>query len=373
MTNITPIRMPKWGLAMQEGTVVHWWKEPGQAISEGEDLVDIETPKITNVFESPQSGVLRRITAQVGETLPVGALLGVMADETVPDSEIDSFIADFQANFVPGEAEAEGQGMLQLSTLEIDGRSIRVGRAGTGDAAPIVLVHGYSGDLNNWLFNIEALAARAPVIAIDLPGHGESSKDAGDGSLGFLADCTFKVLNTLDIRRAHLVGHSLGGAVCARLAADHPSIVQSLVLICPSSLPGTQLSEDFLTGIIEGRRARDLKPFLEMLFADPSLVSKDMVDGMVKYKRLDGVEDALTKIREQLLEQKDAQALAADVNRIAAATTIIASHNDRIVGAPDPSKLPTGWDIHWIDKAGHMPQLEAPAETNERILAAIER
>src|SRR6185437_3491617 len=117
MTDISPIRMPKWGLAMQEGTVVHWWKEPGAQIAEGEDLVDIETPKITNVFESPQSGTLRRITAQTGETLAVGALLGVMAEDSVSDSEIDAFITDFQANFVPGEEDAEGAGALALSTV----------------------------------------------------------------------------------------------------------------------------------------------------------------------------------------------------------------------------------------------------------------
>jgi pyruvate dehydrogenase E2 component (dihydrolipoamide acetyltransferase) len=358
--------MPKWGLAMQEGTVVHWWKEIGAQIAEGEELVDIETPKITNVFESPQSGTLRRITAHTGETLPVGALLGVMAEDIVPDSEIDAFIANFQANFVPGEEEAEGTGALSLSTVTVDGRSIRVGRTGAGQKAPIVLIHGYSGDLNNWLFNIEALAAEAPVIAIDLPGHGQSSKDVGDGSLAFLADSVAKTLDALNIQRANLVGHSLGGTVAARLAADHPERVASLTLIAPASLPGTHVSEEFLTGIAESQRARDLKPYLEMLFADPSLVSKDMIDEMVKYKRLDGVEDALVKIRDRLLGEEDRTALETALKQIPKAT-VIASHNDRIVGAPS-TNLPDGLQIHWIDAAGHMPQLEAATEVNQLIV-----
>lgn len=369
MKDISPIRMPKWGLAMQEGTVVHWWKEIGAQIAEGEELVDIETPKITNVFESPQSGTLRRITAQTGETLPVGALLGVMAEEGISDSEIDAFVADFQANFVPGEEEAEGTGALSLSTVTVDGRNIRVGRAGVGEKAPIVLIHGYSGDLNNWLFNIEALAKEAPVIAIDLLGHGESSKDVGDGSLAFLADSVAKTLDALDVRRANLVGHSLGGAVAARLAADQPERVASLTLIAPASFPGTQVSEEFLTGIAQSQRARDLKPYLEMLFADPSLVSKDMIDEMVKYKRLDGVEDALMKVRERLLGEEDRNSLVAALNKIPKAT-VIASHNDKIVGAPS-TDLPKGFKIHWIDAAGHMPQLEAATDVNTVIVQNI--
>ena len=370
MAEVTPVRMPKWGLAMQDGTVVHWWKEVGAEIGEGDELVDIETPKITNVYESPQSGVLRRITAQIGETLPVGALLGVMADPSVPDADIDAFIAEFQANFVPGEDDAEGASALAVSTVDVDGRSIRVGRAGSGEKMPAVFIHGYSGDMNNWLFNIEPVAADRPVIAIDLPGHGGSSKDVGDGSLSFLADTVVKTLKALEIERANLVGHSLGGAVAARIAADHPEMVASLTLICASSLPGTNLSEDFLTGIIDAQRARDLKPYLEMLFADPSLVTKDMIDEMVKFKRLDGVEEALSKIRDRLLADADRSALARDLGKIPSAT-VIASHTDQIVGSPDATALPSSFQLHWIEGAGHMPHLEKSSEINAIISQSL--
>jgi pyruvate dehydrogenase E2 component (dihydrolipoamide acetyltransferase) len=59
--------MPKWGLSMQEGTVVDWLKPLGEPVSEGEELVEIETAKIVNVAESPASGVLRRTVAASGE------------------------------------------------------------------------------------------------------------------------------------------------------------------------------------------------------------------------------------------------------------------------------------------------------------------
>ena len=76
------------------------------------------------------------------------------------------------------------------------------------DGPPIVFVHGFGGDLNNWLFNQEALAERHTTYAIDLPGHGGSSKDVGAGDLGTHdggagGDC----MDALEIARAHLVGH----------------------------------------------------------------------------------------------------------------------------------------------------------------------
>ena len=93
MANISVIAMPKWGMEMSEGVISEWRLAEGATVSAGDDLVDVETSKIVNTVTAQAGGVLRRIIAQPGETLPVGALLGVLASADTPDGDIDSFIA----------------------------------------------------------------------------------------------------------------------------------------------------------------------------------------------------------------------------------------------------------------------------------------
>ena len=367
MAAITPLLMPKWGLSMQEGSIVHWWKQPGDAINPDDDLVDIETSKITNVAPAPAGGVLRRIVAGVGETLPVGALIGVLADPAVADDDIEQFVAAFQASFVPPDTTGESADALALSTVQVGPRIMRIGQV-DAEGEPSVLIHGFSGDLTNWTFNLEALAERGPVLAIDLPGHGGSSKDVGDGSLSTLAGIMADVLQQLAVGPAHLVGHSLGAAVATRLAIDHPDLVKSLTLICPVGLPGSSLSETFLTGVIEAERPRDLRPVLEELMADGSRVTREMVEAVVKAKRVDGAEEALTVLRDRMVEGSDFEALRNELSQIAQAH-VISTRADRIAGVPDGAALPPGWRVTFVEDAGHMPHVEQSAKVNALLVA----
>lgn len=95
MSDITPIRMPQWGLEMTEGTLSNWHISVGDSVSKGSEIADIETAKIVNALEAGQDmpGVVRRLVANIGDTLPVGGLLAVMADAAVDEAAIDAFVA----------------------------------------------------------------------------------------------------------------------------------------------------------------------------------------------------------------------------------------------------------------------------------------
>ena len=182
----------------------------------------------------------------------------------------------------------------------------------------VLLVHGYGGDRNSWLFLHEPLAARYRVYALDLPGHGTSSKDVGDGSVGLLADAVLGVLDAIGVERAHLVGHSLGGAVAAAAAAGHPERVRSLTLIAPAGF-GPEINAGYLRGFADAQTRRELKPVVGQLFADESLVTRQVVDDLLAYKRLDGVDAALHTLLGTLLAE------GGDTQRIDSAAALAAT------------------------------------------------
>lgn len=87
------LEIPKWGLSMEEGTIISWLIAEGDSFAEGDLLAEIETSKIVNELEAHIPGTLRKILAEANETLPVGAPIAVVADASVSDDEITAYIA----------------------------------------------------------------------------------------------------------------------------------------------------------------------------------------------------------------------------------------------------------------------------------------
>ena len=253
MSSIKPITMPKWGLAMEEGVLARWSVEEGAKLSAGQEIMDIETTKIANVFESPVEGVLRRRIVAEGENVPVGALLGVVSEPGVPDAEVDAYVEEFLANFKPPEKGASDAAAPQ--TIDANGKRIRYLKAGPDEGTPLLLIHGFGADHTTWMFNQGDLAADRPVTAIDLPGHGGSTKDVGDGTHQSLAAAILDFMDAAGIDRAHLVGHSLGGAIATEIALTTPERVTALTLISPAGF-GKEISQEFIEGFIGESRAR---------------------------------------------------------------------------------------------------------------------
>ena len=120
--------------------------------------------------------------------------------------------------------------------LEVAGARLRYLELGGGDGTPVLLLHGFGADLNSWMFTQPVLAEGHRALALDLPGHGGSGRDVGAGDGAALSAVVEGFLAALDPGPVHLVGHSMGGAIAALLAARRPDLVRSLTLIAPAGL-----------------------------------------------------------------------------------------------------------------------------------------
>lgn len=69
------IRLPQWGMGMQEGTIVRWLKAEGDSVDKGEDIVEVESAKVNEMVQSPAAGRIVRLVVAEGDTVPVQAIL----------------------------------------------------------------------------------------------------------------------------------------------------------------------------------------------------------------------------------------------------------------------------------------------------------
>lgn len=369
---IQAVTMPKWGLAMSEGIVTHWYVEEGDDLAVGDDLADIETTKITNVFESPLAGRLRRRVAPAGETVPVGGLLAVVAESAISDADIEAFITRFEEAFAVRSAAAEAAAP-QPGIIEVAGRRLRLLRMGDGGDVPVLFLHGFGADLNNWLFNQPVLAEERTTYAIDLPGHGGSTKEVGAGDVRSMAALVAALLDAVGAEQAHLVGHSLGGAIAIDLARADARRAASLTLIAAAGL-GPEINMEFVDGFIAAERRKQLKPVLEMLVDDPALISREMVEDVLKFKRLDGARAALERIAGAAFAGGvQASSLREALEHLQVPVQVIWGRHDWIIPVRHADGLPARVAVHRLDGAGHMVHMEKASEVNALIGALASR
>jgi len=293
-----------------------------------------------------------------------------VASADVPQEEIDAVVAEAKEQLVSGAIEdVSGP---EVAEVDVDGRSISYAVLGDteSEATPVVFVHGYGGDKNSWLFVQEPISADRATYALDLPGHGDSSKDVGDGSVATLASSLIGFLNELGLSRVHLVGHSTGGAVATLAAADPAALgkVASLTLISPVGY-GPDVNAGYIRGFAEAETRRELKPHLQQLFADQSQVNRQLIDDLLKYKRLDGVDAALALIVAALLDgEKSAVDVTAEQASFGGKTVAVWGAEDKVIPASNSGSLEGKATVHTVDGAGHMAHIEKP----QAVIGAIE-
>lgn len=133
--------------------------------------------------------------------------------------------------------ERSGAGLEESSVQVGDMTIAYLSNVDPVDGETIVLIHGFGANKDNWVRLARKLTNEFNVYAIDLPGHGESSKalDLGyrfEDQVGHVS----KILSALEIDEAHMMGNSMGGAITALYAATYPDQVRSAVLFDPAGI-----------------------------------------------------------------------------------------------------------------------------------------
>ena len=164
----------------------------------------------------------------------------------------------------------------------------------------------------------------------------------------------------------------MGAGVALQLAAGGMAPLKSLVLIDPVGL-GEEINADFLSGYIAAKRQKKLRPVLEQLVSDKSLISIDMMEDVFKFKRMDGVIEGLNKLIDSNFPGgKQGVSLRLVLAELKIPVTVIWGRDDEIIPASHAEDLPASVNVEIIENSGHVPQMEHSSRVNEIIKATLE-
>ncbi len=185
--------------------------------------------------------------------------------------------------------------------IDVGGAHAHVRDEGNPDGIPLVLVHGSSGSLHIWEGWVRALGGQARLISFDLPGHGLTGAWPRDEyTVAAYADFIEALVDTLNLDRFVLAGHSLGGAVAWTFAATRPDRVSQLILVDAAGYPPpearwpTRLARLPLVGDIGIYFKPELwvRHTLKQAYADPAMVTDERVRRAAELQRFPGNREA---------------------------------------------------------------------------------
>lgn len=184
-----------------------------------------------------------------------------------------------------------------------------------------------------------------------------------------MSETVLALLDHLDIAKAHLAGHSMGGAVSLNVARLAPQRVASLSLVASAGL-GEEINGQYLQGFVAAANRNALKPQMVQLFADPALVTRQMLEDMLKFKRLEGVDDALRLLASAIADgDRQRHDLRGVLGQHPA--LVVWGGKDAIIPASHAEGLEA--EVLVLPEAGHMVQMEAAEQVNQQLLAFLRK
>ena len=265
--------------------------------------------------------------------------------------------------YIEGQRKAAN---LTIKSVDIPGFKMAYADGGAGDT--IIMVHGYAGNKDNWVYLAKYFTPNYRVIIPDLPGNGDSSKPQ-EVSYSHLSQVERLNLfvKELKLTKFHLVGNSMGGNIAGNYAADYPDMVKTLALFDASGVNAPVKSEFVLllekgTNPFMIRDAQDFDKFLEFVFVKPP----KLPSFMKQYLAEQAV--AATPLNKKIIGDMmlDLLTLESKLNKITAPTLILWGDTDKVVhisSAPIFEKNIKNSKSAVIKECGHVPMIEKPAET----------
>ncbi len=276
-----------------------------------------------------------------------------------------------------------------LERVSLGGTEMSVLRGGVEGGTPLLLIHGLGATKASWLPVVPALARDYEVFALDLPGHGASSKPRGTYNASFFADHVFRFMDMVGQRHAYVAGNSLGGRVAMEMAMLEPERVTAIACLCPAAAftkrPWLQvvrlLRPELGIGALALPRRR-IKHELMHLFYRPGRIGDDWyeaaIDDFLDYWKSPRARLAFfSSLRNIYLDEPDGEdGFWERLSAMKPPALYIYGRRDVLItprfGQRVKRHLPAARVETW-DDCGHVPQLEFPERTVERMLEFFKR
>lgn len=257
---------------------------------------------------------------------------------------------------------------LSHERLRVGDLNIHYYRGGPDTAETLVLIHGFAADKDNWLRFSRDLTHDYQVIALDLPGFGDSNHPAGSYDVGTQAERLAGILDALGIERAHVLGNSMGGHIAALYAARYPQRVSSLALFDNAGVDAPHKSELFqllergADNPLVVRSQEDFQRLLQFVFVEPPYLPESLKQYMAEQSMANA--GHYDQVFQQLVERYIP--LEPELPKIEAPTLLLWGKQDRVLDVSSidvMQPLLHRSSVAIMDNVGHAPMLERPEES----------
>jgi pyruvate dehydrogenase E2 component (dihydrolipoamide acetyltransferase) len=235
----------------------------------------------------------------------------------------------------------------------------------------IVFLHGFGGFHGVWDGIAEHFSGEARTIAYDLPGHGGSLTFPDAGPAKIAAHAILGDLTTRGVDKAHLVGHSMGGAVAALTALADPDRIASLTLLAPGGF-GEEINGPLLRRFATATSQDEIRQCHAAMSAQDARLSPDAIGALCAMRSHPGQVEMLVRIAAAITRDDRQGVISRDkLATLSMPVSVVWGTKDPVLPFSQAQNLPHGFVLHEVANAGHMLVEEAPDLVTQIIERAI--